>query len=114
MENLSVTNNQNLVVNRVKAFPLKNVKTDFTEVRLFMKKLKDYPLEEYSINYNYVLKQIERLESKKLTYEEKLTLNLLKCKIRNISNYHLTPFFTKALNEVFMTIVKLNTQKNCL
>lgn len=113
---MTVCDNQNLLVNRVKAFPLKDKKSgkNLLVERIFMRKLKNSLVGEYSVNFNFVLKEIEKLESVSNGFDEKGLLNELKWKIRSLSTRELGALELKILSEVFMTIIKLNTQKTAL
>ena len=113
---MTVSDNQNLLVNRVKAFPLKDKKSgkNLLVERIFMRKLKNSLVGEYSVNFNFVLKEIEKLESVSNGFDEKGLLNELKWKIRSLSTRELGALELKILSEVFMTIIKLNTQKTAL
>ena len=79
-----------------------------------MRKLKNSLVGEYSVNFNFVLKEIEKLESVSNGFDEKGLLNELKWKIRSLSTRELGALELKILSEVFMTIIKLNTQKTAL
>lgn len=107
--------NNDLLVNRVKAFPLKkkSEKNRLIE-RLFMRKLKNSLYCEYSINFNFVLKEIEKLEKREGSFDEKEVLGDLKWKIRSLSSKELGISALEILSETFMTIIKLNTQKTAL
>ncbi len=109
-------NQNNLLVNRVKAFPMNGKKSgkNLLIERIFMRKLKNSLVGEYSINFNFVLKEIEKLESASNGFDEKGLLMELKWKIRSLSKRELGAFELKLLSEVFMTIIKLNTKKTAL
>ncbi len=112
---MTVYDNENLLVNRVKAFPLKKKSgKNLLIERLFMRKLKNSLYCEYSINFNFVLKEIEKLESATEGFDEKGVLNELKFKIRSLSSGELGTLRLGILSETFMTIIKLNTQKTAL
>ena len=102
---MTVYDNQNLLVNRVKAFPLKDKKSgkNLLVERIFMRKLKNSLVGEYSVNFNFVLKEIEKLESVSNGFDEKGLLNELKWKIISLSTRELGALELKILSEADTT-----------